>query len=264
MRWLLTSIGKTLALLGFYLGIRRAVTLENLSRALPHYSEQQRQQVARKSYLNLGRVFSELIYLRFAPLRSIEAATELINPETYHAALSKNNGLIVVAGHFANWEWLALGGSLKLKSVFSIVRKNIKTSGTELFLERMRKRSGNQLINAASTFSMIKVLKQGGCVAILADQAAPAEQTQVSFLGTTISAYEGPARLALATGASMLFASCVLTSSNTYRISFIPIEYDDSDSIMSLTQKHVSLLEEEIRARPELWLWQHKRWKNFQ
>jgi len=261
MRRLLVAAGIIFASCAYALGIRKQVTIANLNRSFPSKTERDRRRVARRAYRNLGRVFAEMIYLRFASLKTILKQTSMDNPELYHAALAKGKGLIVVAGHYANWEWLALGGSLGLHTTFSIVRKNIQTSFTEKFLERMRQRSGNKLINSANTFGMLRTLKEGGCVSILADQAAPPDSALVSFMNTTVSAYEGPARLALATGANMLFAECTIESDKNYRIRFIPIPYDISDTVETITQKHVSILEKLILERPELWLWQHKRWK---
>jgi KDO2-lipid IV(A) lauroyltransferase len=261
MRRLLVAAGVVFASCAYVLGIRKQVTIANLRLAFATKSECDRRAIARKAYRNLGRVFAEMIYLRFASLRAISKQTTMQNPELYHAALAEGKGLIVVAGHYANWEWLALGGSLGLQTTFSIVRKNIQTSFTEKFLEQMRERSGNKLINSANTFGMLRTLKQGDCVCILADQAAPPDSAKVSFLNTRVSAYEGPARLALATGAIMLFAECSIENNKNYSIRFIPITYSGSDTVETITQKHVAILETLIEKQPELWLWQHKRWK---
>jgi KDO2-lipid IV(A) lauroyltransferase len=34
------------------------------------------------------------------------------------------------------------------------------------------------------------------------------------------------------------------------------------EGITELTKRHVQALEEAIRKHPELWAWQHKRWKH--
>lgn len=261
MRRLLVAAGIIFASCAYALGIRKQVTVANLRRCFSTNSESERRKIAHAAYRNLGRVFAEMIYLRFAPLRAISKQTTIDNPELYHSSLAKGKGLIVVAGHYANWEWLALGGSLGLQTTFSIVRKNIQTSFTEKFLELMRQRSGNKLINSANTFGMLRALKEGSCVCILADQAAPPDSVVVSFMNTRVSAYEGPARLALATGANLLFAECTIDADKNYRIRFTPILYDASDTVETITQKHASILERLILERPELWLWQHKRWK---
>ena len=37
---------------------------------------------------------------------------------------------------------------------------------------------------------------------------------------------------------------------------------DSRESVVELTKRHVKVLEDNIRANPGLWAWQHKRWKH--
>ncbi len=263
MRSLLVLVGIIIARLSYVIGVRKTITIENLKRAFPHYSDHEIGVIAKKSYDNLGRVFAEMIYLRFGSLKAISEQTEMTNPELYHESLAAGKGLIVVAAHYANWEWLALSGAMSLHSNFAIVRKNIQTSVTERFLEHLRLRSGNTLINTDNAYRMLRTLREGKCIAILADQAAPSESVRVRFLNTSVPTFEGPARLALASGAEMLFAECILNSNRGYSITFRKIERSASDTIESLTQAHASCLEAMIIKHPEYWLWQHRRWKNL-
>ncbi len=263
MRSLLVLVGIIIARCSYVFGLRKTVTIENLKRAFPTYPDREIRTIARKSYSNLGRVFAEMVYLRFASLESISQKTIIINPELYHRSLAEGNGLIVVAGHYANWEWLALGGAMGLHSNFAIVRKNIQTSNTERFLEDLRLRSGNTLINSGNTYRMLRTLREGKCVAILADQAAPSESVRVRFFNTLVPTFEGPARLAISSGATMLFAECHLNDDNSYSIEFRKIERTPSDTIESLTQAHTIFLEAMIAKNPQFWLWQHRRWKNL-
>jgi KDO2-lipid IV(A) lauroyltransferase len=266
VRRILIAFGKYVAFIGFALGIRKKVTLDNLARAYPDISESQRKAIAKKSYANLGVVFTEMLYLRFAKRKNITKHIAISNPNIFHQALDERKGLIVVAGHFANWEWLALGGSLRLGKNFSIVRKNIQKSFTERFLSDMRIRTGNSLIDAGNIRGMYRTLQTGGCIAMLADQAAPGESTRVQFFGREVPTFEGPARLALRTRAPMLFAECLRQDSGDYIINFYPVPYDDlsnnsTENIYELTLRHTHILEEIIRRHPDQWLWQHKRWK---
>jgi KDO2-lipid IV(A) lauroyltransferase len=266
VRSILNGIGILVARIALVMGIRREVTLENLRVAYPDLSISARKEIAKNAYRNLGIVFAEMLYLRFAGRSAIVKNIRVDNADFFRDALAKNMGLIVVAGHFANWEWLALGGSLVLEKNFAIVRKNIRTSFTERFLERMRIRTGNTLINSADIRSMYRVLQNHGCIALLADQSAPGESTHVIFFGKNVPTFEGPARLALRTNAPMLFAECLREQTGKYVITFREIPFDDlkgdsPENIHELTFRHTHLLEKMIRRNPEQWLWQHRRWK---
>lgn len=261
MRHALVLLGECAAWLGYQLGFRKRVTLENIQRAFPNASTSWQRRTALSSYRSLGRTFAEFVFLRYAPLSTIRSHTKVVNPSCYQDTLPEGRGLIVVAAHYSNWEWLALGGALVLHSNFAIVRKNIQTSFTEQFLERMRIRSGNTLINSGDVRSMLRTLQAKQCIALLADQAAPSESVKIDFMGSRTPTQEGPAWLALRTGAQILFAECQRSAGNIYEITFHPIEVDRSDTVETLTQKHAQILETIIRKNPVPWVWQHKRWK---
>lgn len=267
IRLALSVIGSLTAWIAYYLGIRKYVTFENLRRAYPELSENQQKLIAIKSYSNLGIVFAEMLYLRFAGKENIQKHITVSNPQLFHKYIKEENGLIVVAGHFANWEWLAVGGALVLHENFAIVRKNIPTSFAEKFLEKMRIRSGNSLINSGDIRRMFSTLQNGKCIALLADQAAPANSCKVRFFGREVPTFEGPARLALRTKSPMLFAECIRGINGDYIITFHDIPHtdlieDSVDNIKELTYRHTHLLEDAIRRHPDQWLWQHRRWKN--
>jgi KDO2-lipid IV(A) lauroyltransferase len=266
VRQILSAIGFGVASIGYALGMRKKVTVDNLSRAYPDLSQSDIKAIARKAYTNLGIVFAEMLYLRFAHKKNIASHITISNPNIFNKVLEEGRGLIVVAGHFANWEWLALGGAMLLGKTFSVVRKNIQKSLAERFLSNMRIRTGNNLIDAGNIRAMYRVLQSGGCIAMLADQAAPGESTRIPFFGREVPTFEGPARLALRTHAPMLFAECLRQNNGDYIITFYPIPYDDltvnsPENIHELTFRHTRLLEKIIRRNPDQWLWQHKRWK---
>src|SRR5438477_11436969 len=104
MRRVLNSIGILTARMGYWGNIRKRVTLQNLSNAYPELSPKARKKIVRSAYSNLGIVFAEMVYLRFASLERIKQHITVSNPELFRDAISKSTGLIVVAGHCANWE----------------------------------------------------------------------------------------------------------------------------------------------------------------
>ena len=113
---------------------------------------------------------------------------------------------------------------------------------------------------------MYRVLQNKGCLALLADQSAPGESTHVEFFGKEVPTFEGPSRLALRTGAPMLFAECLRKGDGDYLITFYPIPFydlvgDSADNIRELTYRHTHLLETVNRKKPAQWLWLHRRWK---
>lgn len=263
----LRLVGSTLGVLSFYLGIRRDVSLDNVKRAFPELPAKRISQICRGAYANLGRVFLEFLYLRYASSTTIANGLRINNLQVVTDALNTTNGAILLSGHLTNWEWLALGTGLQIQQPLDVIIKNQKSSFAERFMIQMRTRFGNKMINAGDVRSIYKAIKSGELLAILGDQAAPTESIRVPFFGRDVPTFEGTARMALRTHAPIFFLQPIGVTRSGYDCRFIEILYDDlSDtseaSVVELTRRHTEVLEVAIRERPEFWLWQHKRWKN--
>src|SRR5438067_8020125 len=188
-------LGMLLGRLGYVLGIRREVTLQNLRLAFPEWPERNVRRTARKSFANLGIVFAEMAYLRFASRRSIGIGIQITNIEAVRPLLS--GGAILLSGHLGNWEWLALGCALAIDRPLNVVIKNQRSSFAEQFLIRMRTRFGNKMLNAGDARRVFRALASGELLAILGDQTAGVEDLRVPFFGYDVPTFEGTARLAL-------------------------------------------------------------------
>ncbi|MFI5202405.1 MAG: lysophospholipid acyltransferase family protein [Candidatus Kapaibacterium sp.] len=269
MLWVLRGIGGALGRAAFLLGIRADVTMDNLARAYPGLRPKIRRRIASRSYSSLGKVFFEFLFLRVAGKKRIERGLEITNIEDILPALSGPNGAILLSGHLGNWEWMALGCALRIGTPIDVIIKNQRASMVEQFLVKMRTRFGNRMLDAGNVRAIFRALRNKELLAILGDQAASAEDVRVPFFGMSVPTLEGTARLALATRAPILFLQPFERTRRGYRSRFIEVPFDDladasAPNVRELTARHTRVLEQAIREKPELWLWQHRRWKHLQ
>ena len=87
----------------------------------------------------------------------------------------------------------------------------------------------------------------------------------IEFFGLPTPAPLAAARLAHKAGAPIVAFFCLPEAGGRYRISarnfdFSSDQPDARSDPMFVTQRIMNGLEEEIRRRPELWLWIHRRW----
>ena len=267
MQKVLAALGSLLGKAAFRVGIRKSVTMDNLRHAFRSLSESELQRLGAGSYGNLGAVFFEMIYLRFASREAIERRLRITNQPEIEAVLREGRGMILLSAHLANWEWMAVGTALRLKQPLYVIVKNQKDGYVERFLNAMRSRFGNVMIGAGDVRSSFKVLQEGKILAMLGDQAAPFESVKIEFFGRKVPTFEGVARFALRTKAPVYLAECVRADDGGYDMTFhnVPsgdLEGPSPENVEELTRRHTALLESIIRKKPELWLWQHKRWKD--
>ena len=114
---------------------------------------------------------------------------------------------------------------------------------------------------------LLRVLKNGGMIGILADQDVDSvDGVFVKFFGHDAFTPVAPVKIALATGAKIVPAFVVRKSDNSYRfVAEKPMTLSSSGDkeadVKRYTQEWTDTLEKHIRKDPEQWVWVHKRWK---
>ena len=115
------------------------------------------------------------------------------------------------------------------------------------------------------------LLARGRSVALVADQDAHGSGLQVTFLGRPASTFRGPARLALATGAPLVFGAAVREGGGLSCDRRAGAARGDrggrggpeaSRAERRLTEAWVACLDREVRGHPEQYFWFHRRWKS--
>lgn len=265
----LSIVRRVAALLGriaYGIGIRRNVTRKNVAFAYPNLTQSERTHIERASYVNLAIVFCEFLYLRFASGQSIRKKLHVSNQEVLDDAMSEGRGVIVLSGHLANWEWIAISLALQLNKPIRLVIKNQRSRRADRFLQNMRSRFGNTVVVAGNVRGLFAALGRSELLAVLADQAAPASSIRVPFFGARVPTFEGVARIALRSRSPIVFVRSWRTPDG-YGCEFERIDYSDiaeadANAVERLTARHTEVLEQAIRRTPVQWVWQHKRWKD--
>lgn len=245
------------------LGLRRRVAQENLSLAFPQWSAAERERVLREHYRELGRVVAEYAHLdRLARAPLGEVFVETSGLEVLEAL--RGRGAILLSGHYSNFE--LMGAMLARLNPVDFLVKPLSNAGVEKFIAGRRAEAGVGCISTSDgTRSVYQALAAGRWVAILGDQDARQRGLFVPFLGRSASTAAGPARMSLKTGAPIVMGFAVRRPDGRFDLRVQgPIELAEPeapDAVLRLTSRHVAVLEAQVRARPELWFWLHRRWK---
>jgi KDO2-lipid IV(A) lauroyltransferase len=114
---------------------------------------------------------------------------------------------------------------------------------------------------------MLSHLRANGFLGILPDQHAKSGAVRMTFLGRPAWVPRGPATLALRTGCGLVVAFCVRQENDELVAEVageveLDVPDDREEAVIVVMQRINRLIEEEIRRRPEQWLWLHDRWKD--
>lgn len=253
--------GVALGWLGYQLGIRKGVVLQNLRTAFPTLPRAGQATVARRCFEHFGTVATSLSLTAGI---SREDIGEWIFPEGLECmdqAVAGGKGGIVVSGHLGNWEMVG-ATCARLGYPVSFVVTTQRNKLVQEWLDNVRRNAGVEIIPRKQAIKgVLSALQRNRVVAILIDQDAHEDGVFVPFFGKLSSTPRGPAVFHLRTGAPLIFMSSYRLPGEKYRFKLenvdIP-ERADQEQIMGLL---TSKLEQAVRLAPEQWFWMHKRWK---
>src|SRR5690242_17037506 len=124
-------------------GSRRAVALDNLRHAFPEKSEEERIAIAKGAFRNYGIALIELLWFPNFTDASLRALLHPVHLERIGNQLSKGKGLIVLSGHFGNWELIAFGMAHLAGHPFSIIVQTQSNKRIDDIINRHRSAFGN-------------------------------------------------------------------------------------------------------------------------
>jgi KDO2-lipid IV(A) lauroyltransferase len=258
-------IGKTIYFLS---KSRREITRDNLRKAFPEKDTNWINTICKKSFENLGITFAELFGMYRQPIAKIGKNFKFKNFDDLKEVINRNKGLIILTGHFGNWELaaFALGQSISLP--ITIIVKPQSNNYADIFLNKIRTRGGNRIVSMYhSAFEMVKCIQNKEAVALIADQSAtPDKDIFIDFFGRPAATYKAPAQLALKFDVPVVIGFSIRQKDFSYISELYEIDHsdlkNDEEGVKELTYRHVKLLEDFIRKYPDHWVWQHKRWKH--
>jgi len=247
--------------------LRRAADF-NLRLAFPEMQEGERRRIIKGMVQQVGWMAGEFSQFPKYTSENIEQVVKVDGIENFKAAHRLGKGVLFLTGHMSAWELAPLAHALYGNPLHFLVRP-VANRRVEALIDEYRCRPGNRTIEKnRSAREILKVLKQGGVVGILADHNTSLEEgVIVDFFGIPAATTSGLARIALRTGAAVVpvFVSWD-AQLQRYRLGFEPpLELkrtgNEETDVRENTASFTKIIEDWIRAHPDQWLWVHKRWK---
>ncbi len=248
----------------------RSVADENLRHAFGGaLSDVQRETLILNTYRHFCRLLFEIIHLpRRLHIHNWRRYVELKDGRQLVGCLLSDRPLLIVTGHFGNWEMAGYTlGLLGFKSY--AVARPLDNPYLDAFLHRFRAHTGQTILaKKGDLHQMRRILSQGGVVATLADQDAGERGLFVDFFGRPASTHKAMALLALEHRVPVLLVLARNTGKPLhYEVVaeelILPEDYDGyPDAVRAITQRFTKALERGVRLSPEQYFWLHRRWKH--
>ncbi len=165
--------------------------------------------LVRDGMRSYARYWCETFRLTAADGERIVAATTVTNRGPFDEALDTGRGLIVALPHSGNWDaggvWLIETLRRRgLDPVFTTVGQRLRPESVYRRFVAHRAALGFDMVEEGAYRALLRRLRAGGVVCVLADRDVLGAGLDVTFLGAPARLPSGPARLAALTGATLL------------------------------------------------------------
>lgn len=223
------------------------------------------QRVTKEMFKHFVLSFLELQNLRY--FIETEGLVEIRNEEILKEEYEKGKGIILVSGHYGNWELLVSSLSSMGYPITVIMRK-IYDERLNKIMINIRKEWGIESVlrgEQSSLGIMKNVLKNGRILGMLVDQDTNVPSIFVPFFGKPAYTPKAPAQFSYRFDIPIVFSYIRRVGDNRHRIVLERIEYektgDEERDIYEITKIINEKLERIISEYPEQWVWHHRRWK---
>jgi KDO2-lipid IV(A) lauroyltransferase len=254
-------------LLYFFPGYRKKVVRTNLRNSFPEKSEMELRQIERKFYRHFADLFIEITKLKNLSNTSQSKRYTFSGTEIFDRLREEKRDVIGVLGHYNNWEWPTLLGQ-RVNYLSIIIYKPLQNKFFNRFMNDQRMKDGLKL---ASTSLIIRDIinyrrqRINTFSVFIADQTPPPGEIYhwTTFLNQDTAFFKGAGKIAAKYDMAVVFMNIQKKKRGYYNMDF-ELLFDHTEGIEEkvIIEKYVRRLDEQIREKPEYWLWSHRRWKH--
>lgn len=245
------------------------VARANLAACLPELDAAARARVVRGVWENLGRTVAEFPHLSKLRIGAVEGPSVVVEGAEVLEALARAGGpAIFYSAHFGNWELLPLVAA-RFGCEFAGMYRAAANVEVDGMIAALRARAVGREVQlfpkgAKGARAALGQLARGGRLAMLVDQKLN-DGIEARFFGLPAMTAQAVAVFALRYRCPVVGAYAVRTGPMRFKLVVEqPLELPEGGAreaqIAAVTQMVNDRMESWIRARPEAWLWLHRRW----
>lgn len=251
----------------------------NLRNSFPEKSEKEIKDISKKFYHHLCDLILETIKSFTISESEMRKRMVFKNPEFLDNYFKKGRSLIAITGHYNSWEWVAMASPLHIKHKTLGIYMPLTNKFFDEKVKRSRCRFGMEMFSVRDTKDYFEKYKgpplpsqregdsthRPTITGFVGDQT-PSNLTKchwMNFLNQDTPVYLGSEKYATLYNYPVTFGKINKKKRGFYEVEFVIIsENPKGEMPFSITERHTKYLEEQIKEKPEYWLWTHKRWKH--
>lgn len=244
---------------------RKKVILGNIQRSFPDKSASEHKKIMRQFYRHFTDLLAEGIKNLTISEKELRKRFKVKNPELIKELYEKKQNVLLVSGHYNNWEWLITSQNFLLPHQAYGIGMPLSSEFWDKKINERRERFGMRVIHAKNyREELSKNSASYKSILVLSDQS-PGDSSKsywMDFLNQKTAVLFGTELIANELQFTVVFFATRKICRGYYEME-LELITDDPKSMNwgEITEAHTKKLEEEINKNPAYWLWSHKRWK---
>ncbi|QLE02657.1 lipid A biosynthesis acyltransferase [Galbibacter sp. BG1] len=262
------KVSDAVYLLVYYvIGYRKEMVLKNLKLCFPEKSEDELLAIRKKFYKHMCDLFFEMIKSLNISEKQLNERVKFHNLELLDKYARENKSVILLCGHYANYEWvLSLSRHIKHEG-FGIYAPLSNKYFNRLVKKTRRQQKGELITKSETPKTMLRNYKNNvlSLYGFVNDQSPMVHQARYwrEFFGITVPVHTAAETFAKKFDHAVVFFCAKKVKRGYYETTIVDITDSPKDyPDYKITDIYTEMLEKEIRKQPEYYLWTHNRFKH--
>jgi KDO2-lipid IV(A) lauroyltransferase len=249
----------------YVVGYRKEIVMNNLLIAFPEKTETERKKIMKEFYHNFCDTFIEMIKMFSWSTDEIKKRF-VCNIEVMNDFVGQKQNVLIVSGHYFNWEMANLGLGAVSKMPFVVVYMPIRNKAMEKIMYDLRRKTGVILVPATDFQNQVREHTKTQHALILVGDQSPGNPTKgywTNFFSKPAPFPRGPEMGARRNNNVVIYIDFYKVKRGYYKADLELLTQNASGyKEGQITRLIVDKIENSIRKRPANYLWSHRRWKH--
>lgn len=248
------------------IGYRTKVVGQNIKNSFPTKTNKEIKAIEAKFYSHLCDLIVESIKAFTISKEEAQKRMKDRNIELVNELSRKGKQVVMVGGHYGNWELFAITIGIDLESNALALYTPLKNQFFNEKIRSSRSKYGLEMLAIQNIKDKIKEKEKELFTVIFGADQSPRKTQKaywMKFLNQETGVQFGTEKFAKDYDAAVVFGNIYKIKRGYYEVQYdLVAENAAEEDYGEITKKHVRMLEAVIQKQPEYWLWSHKRWKH--
>jgi KDO2-lipid IV(A) lauroyltransferase len=247
------------------IGYRKSVVWKNLKNSFPEKPDKELLKIQSAFYRHLCDIIIESVKLFSISKRELQKRFQIKNPEIVSKYFQQGQNIILVGGHYNNWEMLAVSLDMLLPHQAVGIYSPLKNKFFNKKLAKSRTKFGVRIITKSEVRNHFAKKSTQPTMTVFGSYQSPTYSKKVywtDFLNQETAVAIGAELFATKYNYPVFFVKVNKLKRGFYvgdleLLAENPSQFREGE----VSRLHTHFLEKIIAQNPAFWLWSHKRWK---